>query len=78
MPVQWVIRPMTGEHHDYRAYAGQIAAGVWRPGDEVVVLPSGLASRVAAVEVGGVDVDAAAPPLSVAIRLEDDVDVGAG
>ena len=42
LPVQWVIRPMTGEHHDYRAYAGQIAAGVWRPGDEVVVLPSGL------------------------------------
>ena len=49
-PVQWVIRPMTDEHHDYRGYAGEIAGGVWRAGDEVVVLPSGAARRVAAVE----------------------------
>ena len=78
LPVQWVIRPLSDAHHDYRAYAGQIAAGVWRPGDEVVVLPSGLSSRVAAVEVGGVDVETASPPLSVAIRLEDDLDVSRG
>jgi sulfate adenylyltransferase large subunit len=78
LPVQWVIRPQSDSHHDYRAYAGQIAAGVWRPGDPVVVLPSGLPSRVAAVEVGGSAVDAAAPPLSVAVRLEDDVDVSRG
>ena len=49
-PVQWVIRPMTDEHHDYRGYAGQVAGGVWRAGDEVVVLPSGLRTTVAAVE----------------------------
>src|SRR5205085_1135729 len=48
-PVQWVIRPMSGEHHDYRGYAGSVAAGVWRAGDEVVVLPSGRRSRVEAV-----------------------------
>ena len=49
-PVQWVIRPMSDEHHDYRGYAGQVAGGVWRAGDEVVVLPSGRRSRVEAVE----------------------------
>ena len=49
-PVQWVIRPMADEHHDYRGYAGQVAGGVWREGDEVLVLPSGLRSRVAAIE----------------------------
>ena len=47
-PVQWVIRPMSDEHHDYRGYAGRVASGIWQAGDEVVVLPSGLRSRVAA------------------------------
>jgi bifunctional enzyme CysN/CysC len=77
-PVQWVIRPMAEEHHDYRGYAGQIAAGVWRPGDEVVVLPSGLRSRVAAVETLDGPLESAGPPLSVTMRLEDDVDVSRG
>ena len=49
-PVQWVIRPMADEHHDYRGYAGRVAGGVWHAGDEVVVLPSGLRSRVAAID----------------------------
>ena len=48
--VQWVIRPMSDSHHDYRGYAGAVAGGVWRPGDEVVVLPSGLRTRVEAIE----------------------------
>src|SRR6476659_9032530 len=52
-PVQWVIRPMADEHHDYRGYAGQVASGVWRAGDEVVVLPSGQRTRVASVEIAG-------------------------
>jgi len=78
LPVQWVIRPMTEEHHDYRGYAGQVAGGVWAAGDEVVALPSGLRSRVAAVEVGGEEVDSAVPPLSVTVRLEDDLDVARG
>jgi bifunctional enzyme CysN/CysC/sulfate adenylyltransferase subunit 1 len=77
-PVQWVVRPMAEEHHDYRGYAGQVAGGIWRPGDEVVVLPSGLRSRVAAVETLDGPLDAAAPPQSVTIRLEDDVDVSRG
>jgi sulfate adenylyltransferase large subunit len=77
-PVQWVVRPMADEHHDYRGYAGQVAGGVWRAGDEVVVLPSGLRSRVAAVETLDGLLEAAAPPQSVTIRLEDDVDVSRG
>jgi sulfate adenylyltransferase subunit 1 len=77
-PVQWVIRPMADEHHDYRGYAGQVAGGVWRAGDEVVVLPSGRRSRVTAVETADGPLEAAAPPMSVVVRLEDDVDVGRG
>jgi sulfate adenylyltransferase subunit 1 (EFTu-like GTPase family) len=77
-PVQWVIRPMADEYHDYRGYAGQVAGGVWRAGDEVVVLPSGLRSRVAAVETLDGEIEAAGPGRSVTIRLEDDVDVSRG
>jgi sulfate adenylyltransferase large subunit len=77
-PVQWVIRPMSDEHHDYRGYAGTVAGGVWRAGDEVVVLPSGLRSRVEAVETADGPLDEAVPPQSVTIRLADDVDVSRG
>jgi sulfate adenylyltransferase subunit 1 len=77
-PVQWVIRPMSDEHHDYRGYAGEVAGGVWRAGDEVVVLPSGRRSRVASVETYEGAIAAAAPGQSVTIRLEDDVDVARG
>jgi bifunctional enzyme CysN/CysC len=77
-PVQWVIRPMTDSHHDYRGYAGRVAGGVWRAGDEVVVLPSGLRSRVAAVDTALGEIDEALPGQSVTIRLEDDVDVSRG
>ncbi len=77
-PVQWVIRPMSDEHHDYRGYAGQVAGGVWRAGDEVVVLPSGRRSRVAAVETPDGPLEGAVAPMSVVIRLEDDVDVSRG
>ena len=73
LPVQYVIR--TGEQ---RAYAGQLAGGTVRPGDEVVVLPAGLATRVAAVEGPAGPLEAAGPPLSVALRLEDELDVGRG
>src|SRR5581483_2444029 len=74
-PVQWVIRPMADEHHDYRGYAGQVAGGVWHAGDEVVVLPSGSRSRVAAID--GADGEAV-PGRSVTILLEDDLDVSRG
>ena len=76
--MQWVIRPMSDEHHDYRGYAGEVAGGIWRAGDEVVVLPSGRRTRVAAVETFDGPLEAAIPPQSVTIRLEDDVDVGRG
>jgi sulfate adenylyltransferase large subunit len=77
-PVQWVIRPMSDGHHDYRGYAGQVAGGVWRAGDEVVVLPSGRRTRVASVETADGPLEQAVPPMSVTLQLEDDVDVGRG
>ena len=82
-PVQWVIRPQSDRFHDYRGYAGQVASGVMRPGDEVVVLPSGETTRIAGIDVIGPDgephaVEAAYPPMSVIVRLADDVDVSRG
>jgi sulfate adenylyltransferase large subunit len=77
-PVQWVIRPMSEEHHDFRGYAGQVAGGVWREGDEVLVLPSGLRTRVASVETADGPIPEATPGMSVTIRLEDDIDVPRG
>jgi len=78
LPIQTVLRPMSRRLPDYRAYAGQLAAGVLRPGEEVLVLPSGFTSVVEAVEVGGVEVKEAFPPMSVSIRLRDKLDVGRG
>jgi bifunctional enzyme CysN/CysC len=77
-PVQYVIRPHNDTHHDYRGYAGQLAAGVLRVGDEVVVQPSGLTSKIAAVDTYDGPVDEAYPPMSVTVRLEDDIDISRG
>jgi bifunctional enzyme CysN/CysC len=77
-PVQWVIRPPSTSVTDYRAYAGQVAGGVMRPGDDVVVLPGGQRSTIAGIDTFDGPVDEAFPPMSVAIRLEDDIDVGRG
>jgi bifunctional enzyme CysN/CysC len=77
-PVQWVIRPMSDEHHDYRGYAGRMAGGVVRPGDEVKVLPGGQTTRVAAIDTEDGELGEAFPPLSVTLRLEDEVDVSRG
>ena len=77
-PVQWVVRPMADSHHDYRGYAGQVAGGDWHPGDEVVVLPSGLRSTVAAIDCGDDELAEALPGQSVTIRLADDIDVSRG
>jgi bifunctional enzyme CysN/CysC len=80
-PVQYVIRPNSGDDdlHDYRGYAGTIAGGVFTPGDDVVVLPSGFTSKVTSVRgPGGEELAAAFPPQSVTIQLADDVDVGRG
>ncbi len=78
LPVQYVIRPKSDDHHDYRGYAGQVAGGVLKPGDEVMVLPSGLTSTIAAIDVFDQQVDQAYPPMSVTVRLEDDLDVSRG
>jgi sulfate adenylyltransferase large subunit len=77
-PVQRVIRPESAEFPDYRGYAGQVAGGVLRPGDEVVALPSGLSTRITRIEQLGEDLDAAFAPMSVTVHLEDDLDVSRG
>jgi len=77
-PVQWVIRPMQDELHDYRGYAGQVASGVIAVGDEVVVQPSGVTTRIAGIDTQDGPLQEAYPPLSVTLRLEDDVDVSRG
>ncbi len=77
-PVQWIIRPQTDEHHDYRGYAGQIATGVFRKGDDIVVLPSGKRSRIKRIETFDGELEMAGPPLSVSILLEDDIDISRG
>jgi bifunctional enzyme CysN/CysC len=76
-PVQWIIRPRS-DGGDYRAYAGQVAGGVLRPGDDVVVLPSGRHTKIAAIDTFDGPVAEAFPPMSVALRLEDDIDVSRG
>ena len=77
-PVQYVIRPKSDEHHDYRGYGGTVAGGVLKPGDEIVVLPSGMTTTIEAIDLFGEELDAAYPPMSVTIRLSDDVDVSRG
>ncbi|QNG18405.1 sulfate adenylyltransferase [Rhodococcus triatomae] len=77
-PVQYVIRPRTPEYPDYRGYAGQIAAGAVSPGDEVVVLPSGIRTKVARVDTAAGELDTALAGRSVTLVLEDDVDVSRG
>jgi bifunctional enzyme CysN/CysC len=77
-PVQWVIRPRSSEGSDYRAYAGQVAGGIVRTGDEVVVLPGGQRTTVAGIDTFDGPVREAFPPMSVALRLADDVDVSRG
>ncbi|MGA8978267.1 MAG: sulfate adenylyltransferase subunit CysN [Pedococcus sp.] len=77
-PVQYVIRPQSDAWHDYRGYAGTVAGGVLKKGDEVMVLPSGFTSRIKSVETADGEVDEAYPPMSVTVRLEDDIDVSRG
>jgi bifunctional enzyme CysN/CysC len=77
-PVQYVIRPQSTTVTDYRGYAGQVASGVLKPGDEVLVLPSGFTSRIAAVETADGPVAEAFPPMSVTIRLTDEIDISRG
>ncbi|MBW3644775.1 MAG: sulfate adenylyltransferase subunit CysN [Actinobacteria bacterium] len=77
-PVQYVIRPRSDEHHDYRGYAGQVCGGVLKPGDEVAVLPSGWATTVESIDTMDGPVQEAFAPMSVTVRLSDDLDVSRG
>lgn len=77
-PVQTVIRPHHDEYHDYRGYAGRVAGGVFRTGDAITVLPSGLTSKIKSIDTFSGPVDEAFSPMSVSITLEDDVDVSRG
>jgi bifunctional enzyme CysN/CysC len=77
-PVQMVLRPNTDEYHDYRGYAGRVAAGVFKPGDEVVVLPSGFSSTIAGIDTFDGPVEEAFAPMSVTIRLADEIDISRG
>ena len=77
-PVQYVIRPQSASVRDYRGYAGTVASGVLRPGDPVLVLPSGLETTIAAIETADGPVEEAFPPMAVTISLADDLDVGRG
>ncbi|MEX2335696.1 MAG: sulfate adenylyltransferase subunit CysN [Fulvivirga sp.] len=77
-PVQHVIRPQSDKYHDYRGYAGRIAGGVFKKGDSVVVLPSGFSSKIKSIELYDKGLNEAFPPMSVAIQLEDDIDISRG
>src|SRR5947207_1814945 len=77
-PVQFVIRPQSTSVTDYRGYAGQVASGTLKPRDEVMVLPSGFTTRIAGIDTADGPVDEAYPPMSVTIRLEDELDVSRG
>jgi len=77
-PVQYVVRPFSNEHHDYRGYAGRVAGGVIRKGDDVVVLPSGFSSTIKSIQLGEDELDEAFAPQSVVLRLEDEIDISRG
>jgi sulfate adenylyltransferase subunit 1 len=77
-PVQYVIRPQTTEWHDYRGFAGRVAGGVFKPGDEVIAMPSGFTSRVKSITMMNEDIREAFSPMSVAITLEDEIDISRG
>jgi len=77
-PVQCVLRPQTDEFHDYRGYAGRVASGVFRSGDEVMVLPSGFTTKIKQIETFDGGVDGAFAPMSVTMLLEDEIDISRG
>ena len=77
-PVQWVTRPQSDDYHDYRGYAGKVAGGVFKPGDEVIALPSGFTSTIDTVETYQKEEDEVYQPMSITMTLEDDIDISRG
>ena len=77
-PVQRVIRPQSDEFHDFRGYAGRIEGGIFKPGDEVLALPSGFTSKVKSIETMNDQIEEAIPPMNVVMQLEDEIDISRG
>jgi sulfate adenylyltransferase subunit 1 len=77
-PIQTIIRPNTSEHHDYRAYSGRVAGGIFRPGDEITVLPSMLKSKIKSIDIFGRSLPESQTGDSVSISLEDQIDISRG
>jgi sulfate adenylyltransferase subunit 1 len=77
-PVQYVVRPQTKEHQDFRGYAGRVAGGIFRPGDEVLVQPSGFTSKIKSIQLGDQSLTEAFAPMSVTMTLEDEIDISRG
>lgn len=77
-PVQYVIRPQSKEYHDFRGYAGRVAGGIFRPGDDVLVLPSGFTSKIKSITIGDEKLNEAFAPMSVTMTLEDEIDISRG
>jgi sulfate adenylyltransferase subunit 1 len=78
LPVQFIVRPQSAEYPDYRGYAGRIEGGVFKPGDEVFILPSGAKSRIKSIDTFDGEVEEAFSPMSVCITLTDDIDISRG
>jgi sulfate adenylyltransferase subunit 1 len=77
-PVQYVVRPQSKEHHDFRGYAGRVAGGIFRPGDDVLVMPSGFTSKIKTISLGSEVPEEAFAPMSVTMTLEDQIDISRG
>lgn len=77
-PVQYVIRPISDEYHDYRGYAGRVDGGVFHPGDKVTVLPDGHKSTIKSISLDETSIQEAYPPMSVTLQLSDDIDISRG
>ena len=77
-PIQYVVRPQTDEHRDFRGYAGRIASGVFKPGDKIIALPSGKESTIKEITLGDKELEKAFPPLSVTMTIEDNIDISRG
>jgi sulfate adenylyltransferase subunit 1 len=77
-PVQTVLRPQNDGHRDYRGYAGRVSSGIFRPGQDIVVLPSGFTSKIKSIDTFEGGIDEAFAPMSVSITLEDNIDIGRG
>ena len=77
-PIQYVIRPQNDKFHDYRGYAGRIEGGVFKKGDQIMVLPSGFSSKIKSIDTFNGEIEEAYSPMSVALTLEDDIDISRG